>query len=132
MHSLGFHDLFPFRLDGTPAYEHRRDRFGWRYPEKFSLSGRMDVQGTAKIDLKYTSMNANQRAVIVDMSGVEFLGSIGIRTILLSAKAVSQKGGKTTHLNPNPDISKVLEMAGISTLIPISRSLDEARKLVLA
>lgn len=100
--------------------------------QKISLSGRMDVQGTAEIDLKYTSMNANQRAVIVDMSGVEFLGSIGIRTILLSAKAVSQKGGKTTLLNPNPDISKVLEMAGISTLIPISRSLDEARKLVLA
>lgn len=97
-----------------------------------SLAGRMDVQGTAEIDLKYTSMNANQKAVIVDMSGVEFLGSIGIRTILLSAKAVSQKGGRTTLLNPNPDITKVLEMAGITTLIPVTRSIEEARKAVLS
>lgn len=98
--------------------------------QKITLSGRMDIQGTAEIDLKYSGMTAKQMAVIVDMSGIEFLSSIGIRTLLLSAKAVSGRGGKTTLLNPNPDITKVLEMAGISSLIPVTRSIEDARKAV--
>ena len=99
---------------------------------KISLAGRMDVQGAQEIDLKFNGYTANQRAVIVDMSAVDFLASIGIRTLLLSAKAVSSRGGKMVVLNPDANVTKVLEMAGIDTLIPICRSLDEARTAVSA
>jgi len=98
--------------------------------QKITLAGRMDVQGTQEIDLKFTGYTAKQLAVIVDMSGVNFLASIGIRTLLLAAKAVSQRGGKMVLLNPDGNVTKILEMAGIDTLIPISRSLDEARLAV--
>ena len=93
---------------------------------KINLAGRMDVQGAQGIDLKFTAHTANQRSVIVDMSAVTFLASIGIRTLLLSAKAISGRGGKMVLLNPDAGVTHVLEMAGIDTLIPISRSLDEA------
>ena len=99
---------------------------------KINLAGRMDVQGAQEIDLKFTGYTAKQRAVIVDMSAVDFLASIGIRTLLLSAKAVSSRGGKMVVLNPDANVTKVLEMAGIDTLIPICRSLDEARTAVSA
>ena len=99
---------------------------------KITLAGRMDVQGTQEIDLKFTGYTAKQRSVIVDMSAVNFLASIGIRTLLLSAKAISQRGGKIALLNPDENVTKVLEMAGIDTLIPIRRSLDEARLAVAA
>ena len=55
---------------------------------KINLSGRMDVAGTQAIDLKFTGHTANRRAVIVDMSDVAFLASIGMRTLMLAAKAV--------------------------------------------
>ena len=97
---------------------------------KISLAGRMDVQGTQEIDLKFNGHTANQRAVIVDMSAVDFLASIGIRTLLLVAKAISRRGGKMVLLNPDANVSNVLEMAGIYTLIPICRSVDEARSAV--
>ena len=93
---------------------------------KINLAGRMDVQGAQEIDLKFTGYTAKQRAVIVDLAAVNFLASIGIRTLLLSAKAVSQRGGKIVLLNPDSNVTKILEMAGIDTLIPISRSLEEA------
>lgn len=97
---------------------------------KIILSGRMDVQGTHEIDLKFTSFAANQTAVIVDMTAVDFLSSIGIRTLMLNAKAVSQRGGKMVLLNPTQPINSVLEMAGIDTLIPICRSEVDALRAV--
>lgn len=97
---------------------------------KISLAGRMDVQGTQEIDLKFNGYTANQKAVIVDMTAVDFLASIGIRTLLLVAKAISRRGGKMVLFNPDTNVSHVLEMAGIDTLIPICRSFDEARSAV--
>jgi anti-anti-sigma factor len=94
---------------------------------KLNLAGRMDVQGSSEIDVQFTSYAARQRAVVVDMSGVDFLASIGIRTLLLTAKAMSHRGGKMVLFNPDDNVTKILEMAGIDTLIPIVRSLDEAR-----
>lgn len=99
---------------------------------KIALAGRLDVQGTQEIDLKFTSFTANQTAVIVDLSAVDFLASIGIRTLLLSAKGVTGRGGKMVFLNPDPNITSILQMAGIDTLIPICRSLEEARSAVAA
>ncbi len=97
---------------------------------KIILAGRMDVQGTQEIDVKFSGFAANQKALIVDMGAVEFLSSIGIRTLMLNAKAVAQRGGKMVLLNPSESVTKVLEMAGIDTLIPICRSADDALRAV--
>ena len=97
---------------------------------KISLAGRMDVQGTQEIDLKFNGYTATQRAVIVDMSGVDFLSSIGIRTLLLAAKAILHRGGKMVLFNPDATVTNILKMAGIDTMIPICQSLDEARAAV--
>lgn len=97
---------------------------------KISLAGRMDVQGAQSVDLKFTSHAASQSAVVVDISAVDFLASIGIRTLLMTAKAMAKRGGKLALLNPNDTVRNVLEMAGIDTLIPICVSLEEARSAV--
>jgi len=98
--------------------------------QKISLAGRMDIQGVQEIDLKFTGHTANQTAVIVDLSAVDFLSSIGIRTLLQSAKAVTSRNGRMVLLNPCESVTHILEMAGIDTLIPIHRSLEDARKAV--
>jgi anti-anti-sigma factor len=99
---------------------------------KIMLAGRMDVQGTQEIDIKFSAYAARQSAVIVDMSAVDFLASIGIRTLLLTAKAMAQRGGKIVLLNPDANVTHILEMAGIDTLIPVLRSLEDARSAVSA
>ena len=93
---------------------------------KIVLAGRFDIEGAQQIDLRFSGLTANQKAVVVDMAGVNFLASIGIRTLVLAAKAIAQRGGRMVLLNPDENVTKVLQMAGIDTLIPISRSLEEA------
>lgn len=59
------------------------------------LDGRMDMNGAAMIDLPFTAALANRATpVVVDLSGVTYLASIGIRTFILSAKALHARGGK--------------------------------------
>jgi len=95
------------------------------------LAGRMDSQGASDIDLKFTAYTVRDRgAVIVDMSAVSFLASIGIRTLILSAKALHVRGGKIALLNPDSDVRKVLEMAGVDSLIPVCDSMESARSAV--
>ena len=51
-----------------------------------NLAGRMDLNGTREIDLKFTALTATRRArILVDLSNVTFIASIGIRTLISNA-----------------------------------------------
>lgn len=88
------------------------------------LRGRLDIQGAATIDLQFSAVAGSRRGVVVDMSQVTFLASIGIRVLVLGAKALQRRGGRLVLLSPQPDVEQVLEVTGITDLLPIVR--DEA------
>ncbi len=83
------------------------------------LKGRLDIAGAAKIDLHFSVVAGSRHGVIVDMSEVTFLASIGIRTLVLGSKAVRRRGGNLVLLSPLPDVEKVLEITGVTDLLPI-------------
>jgi len=94
---------------------------------KINLSGRMDIEGLGQIEIKFASMCAAPRmAIIVDMSGVPYMSSIGIRALLINAKAVRQRGGKFVLLNPDTKVKKILVSSSIDQLITICDDLNQA------
>ena len=91
------------------------------------LIGRLDIIGTGEIETKFSGYSAGEKArVIVDLSDVDFLSSIGIRLLMLTAKSVASRGGKMVILRPLPDVQNVLEIAGIPGIIPIYSHLEAA------
>ena len=88
------------------------------------LDGRLDMAGSAKIDVAFNVAAGANRNVIVDMSAVTFVASIGIRTLVIGAKTVQRRGGKLLLLSPQSDVEQVLETIGVTDLLPIVR--DEA------
>jgi anti-anti-sigma factor len=90
------------------------------------LRGRLDTAGADAIDLKFNVIAGSRRAIIVDLSGVDFLASLGIRVLLLGARAVKNKGGKLVILSPDVNVSNVLKTAGTDTLIPMFQDRDAA------
>lgn len=87
---------------------------------KIILDGRLDIPGTQAIDLKFTALTATRKSgIIVDLSKVSFLASIGIRILLSNAKAQARRGGKMVLCNPQPMVREVLETMGVGDLIPI-------------
>jgi anti-anti-sigma factor len=91
---------------------------------KVKLAGRLDMAGAARIDLGFSAIAGANRGIVVDLSDVTFLASIGIRTLVLGAKTVLRRGGKLVLLSPTPDVEQVLEVTGVTDLMPILR--DEA------
>lgn len=92
-----------------------------------TLEGRLDVEGTEAIDLKYTALTTSKEAqVIVDMAQVSFIASIGMRTLLSSAKAQANRGGEIVLANVQPLVLEALSTAGIHNLIPVYDDMDAA------
>lgn len=93
---------------------------------KIVLNGDMDAKGSMEIDLQFQTIASSRPKVVVDMSGVGFLASIGIRTLLLAAKANNSKGGKLVLVDPGEPVHKVLKTCGIDGMLPIVAGLDRA------
>jgi anti-anti-sigma factor len=68
----------------------------------------------------------SKRAVVIDLTAVEFLASMGIRSIVIAAKSIVSKRGACVMFGPSADVRAVLEASGIDTIIPIFDVLDDA------
>jgi anti-anti-sigma factor len=94
---------------------------------KIAFVGRMDTAGTNEIEKLLADITSQpDLSFIVDMSSVDFLASLGIRTLLLNAREVNRKGQKFVVLKPTHGVASVLKSAGIDSLIPVFTDSDLA------
>ena len=90
------------------------------------LDGRLDIQGAAAIDLKMNVLAGSSKFLLVDLTNVSFLGSMGLRSIVVPAQAVRRRGGKVALFGPVPMVEEVLKASNIHEIIPIFHDLDAA------
>jgi anti-sigma B factor antagonist len=97
------------------------------------LIGKLDITGMSEIETKFAGYCEGENArVIVDLSEVEFLASIGIRLLTLTAKSIASRGGKMVLLNPNPDVQHVLDVTGVPAIIPLYLDLESAETILMS
>lgn len=97
------------------------------------LTGRLDIAGVSEIETRFAESCAGDNArVVVDLSGVAFLASSGIRLLTLTAQSVARHGGRTVLLNPTPEVHHVLDVTGIPSVIPIHSHMESAEAALLA
>ncbi|MBI5772150.1 MAG: STAS domain-containing protein [Verrucomicrobia bacterium] len=95
------------------------------------LAGRLDLKGTQEVDLKFTALVAGtKQSVIVDMAGVDYIASIGIRMFISNVKALASVGAKMIILKPQKMVDDVLRMAGLDAIIPIHTELAAATEAI--
>jgi anti-anti-sigma factor len=100
---------------------------------KVGLRGRMDIAGVEAAAMEFTSLTAVEaRRVILDLSGVDFLASIGVRAILQNARALKLRGGAMALCGAPPLVAQVLESAGVGNVITVSPDLASARAALAA
>jgi anti-anti-sigma factor len=97
------------------------------------LSGSLDIIGTGAIEIKFSGYCAGEKPhVLVDLSEVGFIASIGIRLLILTAKSIASRGGKMVLVNPIPEVQSVLEITGIPAIIPMYSNFESAETVLLA
>ncbi len=92
------------------------------------LAGRMDYAGATEIDARFIELAGREKFVLVDLSKVSFLASMGIRTLIMAAKALKERAGKLILFSPEMMVAKVLKTSGTDTLIPVYYDLPLACK----
>jgi anti-sigma B factor antagonist len=98
------------------------------------LAGRLDIQGVNAVDVKFAFLAASARhRILVDLTGLDFIASIGIRSLISNAKAQQQRGGRLVLLvSDSGPVTKVLETMGINALIPMYADAAMASEAALA
>ena len=97
---------------------------------RMTLAGKLDIAGAGELVQPLATVAGTRRNILVDMTGVDFISSMGIRHLVTAARTVGRSGRTLCLLNPGPLVTDVLRTAGLDEYLKIVRSEDEARVLM--
>lgn len=91
------------------------------------LSGDLDSNGVSDVEVEFVRLCTQENiCVLVDLSKVNYISSIGIPLLVNSARTVARQGGKMALLSPKKSVENVLELTGIPLIIPIYQDFNAA------
>jgi anti-anti-sigma factor len=96
------------------------------------LDGRLDIAGADAVAAPLAKLADEKLGLIVDLSRVSFLASVGIRHLMAAAKTLTRRGGRLVLLKPTALVEEMLITTGMNSLIPITRSEREAQAVLTA
>ena len=75
-------------------------------PMEISVSP-LTYQARKRLTCRWRLVAGSRGNIVVDMAGVDFIASIGIRHLVMAAKTVARKSGILVLLDPNPTVTEV-------------------------
>lgn len=83
------------------------------------LNGRLDISGADVVALPLATLSGSKNKLTVDMTGVTFVASIGLRHLVSAAKAISRHGGTMIVANPTPAVLEIITTSGLGDLLNV-------------
>lgn len=94
---------------------------------RIQFDGRLDMAGVEMAEGPFNEVLAAEPAtVVVDLSRVSFISSVGLRLLMTSGKTLAKRGARLILLNPDEMACKVLKSTGIDKVLPVFDSLEAA------
>lgn len=90
------------------------------------LDGRLDVAGVQAAEADFNAAVAAAQNVVVDLSKVPFIASLGIRLLVAASQVLSKKGGKMVIMGADDLTRRILKTTGLDQLVHVCATLDEA------
>ncbi len=91
-----------------------------------TISGRFDASATESVTENLDAiLNEGGRHLRLDLSGVKYLSSAGIRVLLSFYKLLKELGGSLVITTPSTIVENVLEMAGFGSLMEFVPGSDD-------
>lgn len=99
----------------------RSEQQGWSV---VTVKGRLDAVSTTDFEKKVLGWtDEGARKVVLDFSGLDYISSAGLRSILLLAKKMKAVKGSLAIANPSGVVREVFTISSFDTIIPIHDSL---------
>jgi len=86
-------------------------------PGSFELHGDLDLATMAV--LEELALDALDQPVVLDLRGLDFVDSSGLRGLLLLRRRVDEAGGRLVLREPTPSVRRVLEVSGLDKVFSV-------------
>ncbi|WP_294509515.1 STAS domain-containing protein [uncultured Bilophila sp.] len=92
-----------------------------------ALSGRMDATTASVFDEACRSLlDGGAKKIVVDLAGIEYISSAGLRVILTMVKASKGAVATLAFCSMQSMVAEVFKISGFSSMLPIYATRDEA------
>jgi anti-anti-sigma factor len=91
------------------------------------IKGRLDAVAAPEFDKKCGQwLDQGEKNVVLNFADLEYISSIGLRSILVLGKRIKSQNGKLHLCSMNKTVSGVFQMSGFAAIFPVFDSLESA------
>ena len=96
-----------------------------------ALAGSLDMAGAWEIERDLIDYISGAMChLLIDMSAVDLLGSMGIRVLVRSASSLQRERKKLVLFAAQPMVEKTLNVTGFNSAIPVVPTLNDAKTAI--
>ena len=96
-----------------------------------SLTGRLDGVSTPDFDRSFRELLADGLRVVVDLDGLDYISSAGLRSFLVIARLVQERGGRICLARLTPGVRTIFDISGLDRVLDMRDNVEEAAATVL-
>ena len=83
-------------------------------------SGRLDTAAASAFEHQVqTAAGPGNGPVLINLTNLTYISSMGLRVILAAAKRIAAQGGRLVLCAPQKQVAEVFEISGFNTIVPI-------------
>jgi len=84
------------------------------------IEGRLDTTNYGELESVLTEITGrNEMQVLLDITGLEYISSSGLRVLLMFLKKIRAAGGRFMLCGMSPDIREIFEISGFVNIFEI-------------
>jgi len=89
-------------------------------------SGSVDSETAPQFDAELTRVGAEKKMIVIDLKGISYMSSAGLRAVVKASQMVEKDGGAVKLAAVPEEIQSVLYTVGLNQKINSFASVDEA------
>ncbi|QSZ68219.1 anti-sigma factor antagonist [Methanofollis aquaemaris] len=110
------------KKDAVDASVNIRD--GWAV---VSVAGRIDAGSAGTLQETLTPLiDEGQKRIVIDMAGLDYISSSGLRVLLGARKALQKQGGSVALAALTPFVHEVFEISGFLRIFSVYENVEGA------
>lgn len=85
-----------------------------------SASGQINSANAAEVESALLAhVNEGERLLALDLSGLDYISSAGLRVVLMLAKSLKQKSGRLVLCALQPQVHEVFDISGFLAILTV-------------
>jgi anti-sigma B factor antagonist len=89
------------------------------------MTGRLDAGTTPDAERVFEDIQSSGKlGALLDLGGLEYISSVGLRVILTLVKELGMKDGKVVLCCLSDYVKEIFEVSGFTAIIPIAETID--------